>query len=288
MSPLSTLPTAPEAAPPAGSAAPFVAPDSIVRTIWGEADTILFIFAGAAAEFALSRAVDWLFVTGVLPRDPIGRLFSTAAYARQIIFADRTAAEGALARITQIHAAVERQRGSSIPAWAHRAVLYLLIDYSERAYQLQRRALTAAERDELYRVFHRMGVALGIEHLPPTYTAWRAEREHQLRRDLTYSPLTAQLYGRYRAVLGAWRYRLLLIVQAAIVPRVVRDMLILRYPATARAAVCCYRWLTRLGLRDCIQRVVVPAQHLAQIRNLDVPPYQGDDNLPNQRGDAPR
>jgi len=35
----------------------FVAKNSIVRKIWGRADTTLFIFAGAAAEFALNKAV---------------------------------------------------------------------------------------------------------------------------------------------------------------------------------------------------------------------------------------
>ena len=45
----------------------FVSKNSVVRTIWGKADTVLFIFAGAAAEFALNKAVDWLYFTGRLP-----------------------------------------------------------------------------------------------------------------------------------------------------------------------------------------------------------------------------
>ncbi len=57
----------------------FVRRDSIVRRIWGDGDMVLFIFAGSAAEFALNRAVDWLFFTGKVPNDPIGRLFATAA-----------------------------------------------------------------------------------------------------------------------------------------------------------------------------------------------------------------
>ena len=66
----------------------FVKHDSIVRTIWGKSDTVLLIFAGAAAEFALNKAVDWLYFTGKLPADPLGRLFSTVTYARRIIFAE--------------------------------------------------------------------------------------------------------------------------------------------------------------------------------------------------------
>ncbi len=51
----------------------FVGRDSIVRRIWGDGDMVLLIFAGSAAEFALNRAVDWLFFPGKLPDDPIGR-----------------------------------------------------------------------------------------------------------------------------------------------------------------------------------------------------------------------
>jgi hypothetical protein len=63
----------------------FVEKNSIVRKIWGKSDTVLFIFAGASAEFALNKAVDWLYFTGKLPADPLGRLFSTVRYARKIV-----------------------------------------------------------------------------------------------------------------------------------------------------------------------------------------------------------
>ena len=67
----------------------FVSKDSIVRRIWGNGDTILLIFAGASAEFALNKAVDWLYFTGRLPSDPLNRLFSTVAYARLIVFSEK-------------------------------------------------------------------------------------------------------------------------------------------------------------------------------------------------------
>src|SRR5437764_15377617 len=81
----------------------YVHPQSIVRKIWGKSDTILFIFAGAAAEFALNKAVDWLYFTGRIPKDPIGRLFSTVEYARHIVFASKEEAEAAIDKITAIH-----------------------------------------------------------------------------------------------------------------------------------------------------------------------------------------
>src|SRR6478672_1264744 len=110
----------------------FVEKKSVVRKIWGKADTVLFIFAGASAEFALNKAVDWLYFTGRLPADPLARLFSTVEYARKIVFSEQGSAEKAIDTIAAIHGAVEAKRGMAIPDWAYRDVLFLLIDYSIR------------------------------------------------------------------------------------------------------------------------------------------------------------
>src|SRR5580704_7659269 len=120
----------------------FVDKNSIVRKIWGKSDTILFIFAGAAAEFALNKAVDWLYFTGNLPADPIGRLFSTVTYARFIIFADLETAHKSIDKINRIHTAVQQILNAKIPDWAYRYVLYMLIHYSIASYQLLERKLT--------------------------------------------------------------------------------------------------------------------------------------------------
>ena len=162
----------------------FVRPGSIVRRIWGDADMVLLIFTGSAAEFALNREVDWLFFTGKLPADPIGRLISTASHARQIVFADELTATRTFERIRAAHAGVERQRGQRIPDWAHRDVLYMLIDYSERAHELLVGPLNAEAKDDLYDVFFRVGTGLGIPDLPSSYARWKIDREAHLRRDL--------------------------------------------------------------------------------------------------------
>src|ERR1700758_3827645 len=114
----------------------FVTDGSIVRGIWGKADTILFIFAGASAEFALNQSVDWLYFTGRLPADPLARLFSTVGYARKIIFSENDTALQYIDQITAIHKGVEVARGANIPAGAYLDVLYLLIDYSIRSFEL--------------------------------------------------------------------------------------------------------------------------------------------------------
>jgi len=127
---------------------------------------VLLVFAGSAAEFALNRAVDWLFFTGKLPADPIGRLFTTASYAQKIVFADEVTASRTLGGIRAAHESVERQRGHKIPDWAHRDVLYMLIDYSERAHELFARPLSNDEQRELYDVCYRVGIGLGIPDVP--------------------------------------------------------------------------------------------------------------------------
>jgi hypothetical protein len=256
--------------PPPSTLHPFVSQGSIVRDIWGNADAILLVFAGAAAEFALNRAVDWLFFTGAIPSDPIGRFFVTARYAQEIAFVDREAAARALGRIRAAHEAVEGARGARIPDWAHRDVLYFLIDYSERAHETLRRPLTPAEREELYDVFRRVGEGLGIPELPATYAEWRADREQHIRRDLAFSAHTAELYARYREHLGPWRYGLLRRLQAVLVPPTVAALLDLRPAWWVGPAIRAYRVLSRLGLRSLVRVALLPARYVGEVARLDV------------------
>jgi uncharacterized protein (DUF2236 family) len=254
-----------------GRGGDFVDRDSIVRRIWGDGDMILLVFAGAAAEFALNRAVDWLFFTGKLPADPIGRLFSTAGYAQHIVFADEATAARTLDRIRAVHAAVEGQRGERIPDWAHRDVLYMLIDYSERAHEMLARPLDADEQRELYYVFRRVGTGLGIPDLPRTYGEWKEDRELHLRRDLVRGEGTEALYAQYRKHLGPLRHHLLLRLQAILAPEHVRALLGLKGGAWLRPLLRFYPVLVRAGLRSIIQRLLMPAAYLEAARGLDSP-----------------
>lgn len=250
----------------------FVRRGSVVRRVWGDPDMILLVFAGAAAEFALNRAVDWLFFTNRLPRDPLGRLFSTVSYAQGIVFADEQEARATFERINRAHAGVEQARGDKIPAWAHRDVLYMLVDYTQRAFHLLDRQPTLAERAEMYDVFRRTGEGLRIPDLPGTYDGWRADRRLQLARDLARSDYTDRLYAAYREHLGAWRYELLLRVQAALVPAAVGEMLNLRRLA-GRDLVSDALWVYSLigapALRSLARAALVPPRHLEDVRRLE-------------------
>src|SRR5688500_5600685 len=130
----------------------FVDKNSVVRKIWGKSDTVLFIFAGASAEFALNKAVDWLYFTGRLPADPLARSFSTVRHAREIVFSSTDDAHKAIDTIKKIHTGVEQNRGYTIPDWAYRDVLFMLIHYSIASYELLEKKLTAEEKEEVYNV----------------------------------------------------------------------------------------------------------------------------------------
>ena len=229
----------------------------------------MLVFAGSAAEFGLNRAVDWLFVSGDLPRDPIGRFFSTASYARRIAFGSRQDAERAFASIRGAHTGVERQRGGRIPDWAHRDVLYMLIDHSERAFRALHRPLTAAEQDDLYDVFRRIGEGLGIPELPPSYPAWLTDRERHLENDLAVSEHTRALDRAYQRDVGAWRMVIVRQLQAVLAPARVRELLGLPRRPWIRLFLPLHGLIVKFRLRSLAQSLLVPRDHLGALHALE-------------------
>lgn len=248
----------------------FVKQDSIVRQIWGKADTILFIFAGASAEFALNKAVDWLYFTGKIPNDPLGRLFSTVEYARMIVFSEESRAHAAIDKMTFIHSSVEDSRGSKIPDWAYRDVLFMLIDYSIRSFEALERPLTKGEKMETFDVFNRVGQRMGIKDLPETFDQWQIMREEHLKENLKKSHYTVDLFKQYRKHLGVIRYYLLLEAQALVAPHTVKRYLGLNRFSLIRLILPIYKLFRRVKMDRIIKRIILPPNYQEQIRNLDI------------------
>src|SRR5680860_65297 len=219
----------------------FVDKDSVVREIWGKGDTILFIFAGASAEFALSKAVDWLYFTGRLPADPLGRLFSTVSYARTIVFSEKQSALRAIDAMAAIHAGVEAKRGAKIPDWAYRDVLFMLIDYSIRSFEVLERKLSSVEKQEVFDVFFRVGTRMGVKGLPESFEDWEKMRQGHLHQNLKYSNYTNDLFNQFRKHLGEVRYRILLEAQTLVVPQKVRELLNFRKISLLKPLIGLYK-----------------------------------------------
>jgi uncharacterized protein (DUF2236 family) len=248
----------------------FVSRGSIVRAIWGNSDTVLLVFAGSAAEFALNRSVDWLYYTGRLPADPIGRLFSTVRYAQDIIYSSNDRALAAIDQITAIHSGVERSRGMKIPDSAYRDVLFMLIDYTIRSFELLERKLKVEEKAEIFEVFLRVGARMRLKGLPENYGAWELMREDHLEQNLVCGELTKDLYGRYKKSLGTVRYQILLGGQALLVPERVRQQLSLSRGWWMRVVVFFYSVARFIRLDRVVKAVVLPRAYRAQVAALDV------------------
>jgi hypothetical protein len=247
----------------------FVHKNSIVRKIWSNADTILFIFGGAAAEFSLNKAVDWLYFTGKLPADPIGRLFSTVIYAQQIIFSDEQNALAAIEKITAIHQSVEQSRGMKIPDWGYRDVLFMLIHYSISAFELLERKLTDVEKEEIFDVFNSVGERMGLKDLPHIHTDWLVVREQHLQANLLKSTLTDDLYKQYRKHLGSFRYLILWEVQKLVVPSRVRKLLSMSRFSFLKPFLLLYKFIQKIKFDKFLKQALLPPDYATQIMALD-------------------
>jgi ER-bound oxygenase mpaB/B'/Rubber oxygenase, catalytic domain len=248
----------------------FVEKDSIVRKIWGKSDTILFIFAGAAAEFALNKAVDWLYFTGRLPKDPLGRLFSTVTYARLIVFSENDQALKAIDAMRQIHTKVEENRAQKIPDWAYRDVLYMLIHYSIASFELLERKLSQQEKQEVFDVFFRVGARMGLKDLPVDYEKWTLSRNSHLENDMHKSEYTIDLFKQYKKHLGGIRYFLLIQGQKLVVPPAVQELLGFNSFSFLSPIIPMYKFSRLIKLDSIIKSAILPREYAMQIKNLDV------------------
>lgn len=250
----------------------FVEKKSVVRKIWGKSDTVLFIFAGASAEFALNKAVDWLYFTGKLPADPLGRLFSTVRYAKQIVFSSLDEAHAAIDSLRKIHGAVEHNRGFSIPDWAYRDVLFMLIHYSIASYELLEKKLSNEEKEEVYNVFYRLGSRMGLKELPLTYNEWLPVRQAHLMADLQKSEYTADLFKQYKKHLGTMRFKVLIEGQKLVVPQRVKELLQFSDFSFLTPVVPIYK-ISRLMKMDwLLKNILLPSDYKDQINEIDVKP----------------
>ena len=248
----------------------FVKEDSIVRKIWGKSDTVLFIFAGSAAEFALNKAVDWLYFTGNLPADPIGRLFSTVTYAKDIIFSKKKEALETIDKINFIHKAIEEKRGFAIPDWSYRDVLFMLIHYSIASFELLERKLTDEEKEEVYNVFYRTGIRMELKELPVNYKDWLIAREEHLNKDLQRSKYTIDLFRQYKKHLGAVRYKILVESQLLVVPNKIKELLGFRKFSLLKPVVPIYKLTRKLNLDVLVKAILLPSAYKKEIKKLDV------------------
>lgn len=247
----------------------FVDDTSIVKKIWSTTDITLFIFAGAAAEFALNKQVDWLYFTGKLPGDPIGRLFSTVKYAQYIIFKEEKEAIASIGKINSIHQNIESARGLKISNEGYQDVLYMLIYFSIASFELLERRLTDEEKDEIVRAFVKIGHQMHIRDIPSNYHEWKKIYEYQQTSSLRKSPFTEDLFQQYKKHLGAFRYFLLLDIQRMLVSKHVNDLLGLGRTRFVQLLIPLYKRIRKYKWHKQLILIMVPGKFINQVIAMD-------------------
>jgi hypothetical protein len=253
----------------------FVDDTSIVKKIWSTTDITLFIFAGASAEFALNKEVDWLYFTGKLPADPITRLFSTVQYAQYIIFKEEKEAIASIQQINSIHQHIESARGLKISDEGYQDVLYMLIHYSISSFELLERKLTSEEKNEVVDTFARIGDQMHIPDIPTDYNDWKKRYDNQQTRRLLKSSYTEDLFKQYKKHLGAFRYFLLLDIQRMLVSGHVNELLGLGRPRLVHLLIPFYRQIRTFRWHKRLILMMVPRKFIKQVQAMDRPVQHG-------------
>lgn len=241
----------------------------VARRIWGNPDTILLFFAGGSAEFAAIKAVDWLFYTQKLPSSPIDRFFDTMMFAQKVFFGEVFRSAKAINAINHIHKGVENSRGMQIPQWAYKDMLFMILDYGERAHEVVFGPLSLPDRDSYFEAVLALGHAMHLQDLPQTYQEYQIQRKRHLATDYALSPLTLELFEGYRKALGPVRYYLLKLVQACLIPEEISNITRLRPNPVIKWLLRIYHYLPGGGNKlKWLQGIILPKQYAGQLRAL--------------------
>ena len=184
----------------------------ITRTIWGEADNILLIYAGAAAEFALNPENHWLFYTGKLPSDPLHRFASTLRYQRKLFFMPQEGVRALAGRIKDLHRDVEEKRSReqgeiTISDEAYLQVFSMLIEYGILGYEyLHRRKMSHEEKETYFDDIRSIALMMGIQDFPEDYTHYLSRRTQMVISELHCNGFTPKLMHAYRKSLPPFCY----------------------------------------------------------------------------------
>jgi hypothetical protein len=148
----------------------------------------------------------------------------------------------------------------------------MLIHYSIASFELLERRMTAAEKQELYDVFFRMGYRMHLQGLPPDYIDWLPLRNKHLQEDLAKSEYTTDLFKQYKKNLGAFRYKILWEGQKLVVPERVKELLQMAPLSLATPLLGAYKVSRKVKLDWFLKSIILPSEYKAQIKDLDIPP----------------
>jgi len=137
---------------------------------------------------------------------------------------------------------------------------------------LLERKLTDSEKEEVFNVFYRVGIRMGIKDLPSNYKEWLPLREEHLQTNLQLSNFSVDLYKQYKKNLGLIRFFLLREGQKLVVPERVNELLKLGKLSLLTPILPVYKLSRIIKLDWFLKSAVLPSEYKAQIKDLDVVP----------------
>jgi len=144
-----------------------------------------------------------------------------------------------------------------------------LIHYSKASFELLERRMTEVEEEELFDVFNRVGLRMGLKGLPKNYTEWIIMRDDHLHKDLVLSDFTIDLFKQYRKHLGWMRYQLLIESQKLVVPSHAKHLLKMESVSWISPILFLYKLSRKIKLDWFLKSLVLPKAYQKQIKELD-------------------
>ena len=145
----------------------------------------------------------------------------------------------------------------------------MLIDYSIRSFELLERDLSETEKEEVFKVFHKMGTRMQLTGLPENYNQWLTIRQEHLKNNLVHSHYSTDLFKQYKKHLGIVRYQILRQVQVLVVPPRVNTLLGLGRLPLFQPVILIYKLSRLVKLDGLIKKLILPSAYKVQIENLD-------------------
>ncbi|MCG6873116.1 MAG: DUF2236 domain-containing protein [Gammaproteobacteria bacterium] len=221
------------------------------------------LYSGSSAEFALNPVCEWLFFTGKLPADPVGRFFTTTRYMKELLLApDDEQHIQACQAVRHVHSRLEEQRGKRLPDASYRDVLFMGLTYSLRAHRIVfGHKVEPQEIDGIMACYANMARHMQIPDFPGDYEELKVMRRQRLAR-FRFTENTQRLLDSYRRALGPTGYLMLRSVWGAVLEKQLLDLLDLRPNALSWMFRHWYAPVYRSGM----DRWLVPPR-VRQVRN---------------------
>ena len=130
--------------------------------------------------------------------------------------------------------------------------------------------MESTDKEEVYGVFLKLGLAMKIQGLPKTHSTWLPVRNEHLESNYEKSKLSIDLINQYRKNLGSFRFMLLKESYSLVVPDRIISLLHLKKVPFLKPLIPVFNLSKRLKLDWFFKNLLFPKEYQEQIKKLDL------------------